>query len=308
MKTCPKCGAENLATSASCRMCAMPLEAGESRLGARADIPLAEKIPSPILVSGREPARQHAPSSSYGGHLVCQACQAVNEPDYVFCEQCGARLTRPSRVTAERPSEMAPGPAAPAALKNSPEPSVPRRNDVKPSVERPAVSAASKVDLIQSRRSSERVQSPPRKAAVVESISPAPERVSCDHCGNTQPPGGLYCGICGSVLTPTTTGYNKGRKKEGPLLELITDNNEERETYKVTDEVVLGRIEGDVTFSHDGYMSSRHARIIERNGRYYLSDEGSRNGTFIRIKEEVEIQDGDVFLVGKQVLKFNKKD
>ena len=70
-------------------------------------------------------------------------------------------------------------------------------------------------------------------------------------------------------------------------------------------EMAIGRAEGDVTFPHDGYMSGRHARVVRRGGRYFLIDEGSRNGTFIRIEKEVELEPGDTFLIGKQVLRFD---
>jgi pSer/pThr/pTyr-binding forkhead associated (FHA) protein len=51
-------------------------------------------------------------------------------------------------------------------------------------------------------------------------------------------------------------------------------------------------------------MSGQHAKVVEREGRYFLVDEQSRNGTFIRIREEIELKPGDTFLVGKQVFKF----
>jgi hypothetical protein len=292
-------------------MCALPLEAVESRVGVRADLPLSDQIPAPVLVSGPEPNHQHAPASSFAGHLVCQNCKAVNEPDYIFCEQCGSRLTRPVPVTAERPGvDTTPPPQA--------KPAQPARSESGPRIQPseaprqaplPDWLARSERNRTRDPVESDDDQNPSTKGAYKEASRkpgakaspPLPkEKVSCDHCGNTQPTGGLYCGICGSVLTP------KPGQKAAPILELITDNTSERETYQVKGEVVLGRIEGDVTFSHDGYMSGRHARIVERDGRYFLSDEGSRNGTFVRIDEEVEIKDGDVFLIGKQVLKFIK--
>lgn len=91
------------------------------------------------------------------------------------------------------------------------------------------------------------------------------------------------------------------------ILKLITDGGEVGETYSLSHgDLLLGRVEGDVTFSHDGYMSGRHASVIERGGRYYLKDENSRNGTFIRISNEVELKPGDTFLIGKQLLRFDK--
>jgi pSer/pThr/pTyr-binding forkhead associated (FHA) protein len=51
-------------------------------------------------------------------------------------------------------------------------------------------------------------------------------------------------------------------------------------------------------------MSGRHARIAVRGDKFVLVDEESRNGSFIRVKKEVELKPGDYLLLGKQVLRF----
>jgi pSer/pThr/pTyr-binding forkhead associated (FHA) protein len=86
---------------------------------------------------------------------------------------------------------------------------------------------------------------------------------------------------------------------------LIMEGGETGETYELRPtETVIGRVDGDIKFPHDGYMSGRHARIIQRNGHFYLLDNNSRNGTFIKIHQEVELNPGDVLLVGKQLFRF----
>jgi pSer/pThr/pTyr-binding forkhead associated (FHA) protein len=90
------------------------------------------------------------------------------------------------------------------------------------------------------------------------------------------------------------------------MLHLITDGGEVGETFELNrNETVIGRTEGDLKFPHDGFMSGRHARVVERGGRYFLIDDGSRNGTFIRIGKEIALEDGDMVLIGKQVLRFD---
>ena len=134
--------------------------------------------------------------------------------------------------------------------------------------------------------------------------------VVCDACGSIQPMGGAFCADCGAQLSVGAIARAlsvAGPKSKG-VLHLITDGGEVGETYKLDrTETVIGRAEGDLTYPHDGYMSGRHARIIVRGAQYFLADEGSRNGTFIRIDKEVELQPGDTFLIGKQVLRFDTK-
>ena len=43
----------------------------------------------------------------------------------------------------------------------------------------------------------------------------------------------------------------------------------------------LGRERGDILFPEDGYVSGLHCRIGWENGRAFLTDLGSSNGTFI---------------------------
>jgi pSer/pThr/pTyr-binding forkhead associated (FHA) protein len=88
-------------------------------------------------------------------------------------------------------------------------------------------------------------------------------------------------------------------------LRLIQEGGGDGEVYKVdTDEIVIGRNNGDIRFPHDGYMSGRHARIVRRGEKFVLVDENSRNGTFKRIDGEVELKTGDIILIGKQLFRF----
>jgi hypothetical protein len=65
----------------------------------------------------------------------------------------------------------------------------------------------------------------------------------------------------------------------------------------------LGRERGDVLFPEDGYVSGLHCRLAWENGRAMLTDLGSSNGTFIRLKEETDVRSGDVLLMGQQLFR-----
>jgi pSer/pThr/pTyr-binding forkhead associated (FHA) protein len=87
-------------------------------------------------------------------------------------------------------------------------------------------------------------------------------------------------------------------------LVLIMELGDQGDEYLVGEGIVIGRRTGEVTFPHDDYMSGRHAKIEKQGNRYILSDEGSRNGVFIKIDKEVEIRSGDQILIGKQLFRF----
>ncbi len=70
--------------------------------------------------------------------------------------------------------------------------------------------------------------------------------------------------------------------------------------------VHCGRERGDVLFSEDGYVSGLHCRVHkEQDGKVYLTDVGSSNGTFVRIKQEYTVSPGDVLLMGQQLFRID---
>ena len=54
----------------------------------------------------------------------------------------------------------------------------------------------------------------------------------------------------------------------------------------------------------DGYVSGTHARISYREGRFYLGDLGSSNGTFLRLRAERAVRPGTFLLMGQQLFKL----
>ena len=69
------------------------------------------------------------------------------------------------------------------------------------------------------------------------------------------------------------------------------------------DQIDIGRTEGDLLFE-DPYLSPRHARIVSGPAGQVLSHLESRNGIYIRLRAGARLKDGDLMLVGRQVLLF----
>ena len=66
----------------------------------------------------------------------------------------------------------------------------------------------------------------------------------------------------------------------------------------------LGRERGEVLFSDDGYVSGLHCRMSYEDGKVYLTDLGSSNGTFVRLVGEEEVTNGDILLMGQQLFRI----
>jgi pSer/pThr/pTyr-binding forkhead associated (FHA) protein len=65
----------------------------------------------------------------------------------------------------------------------------------------------------------------------------------------------------------------------------------------------VGREGGDLNFPGDLYMSGAHCRIEEAEGRFTLTDNSSRNGTYLRLKSERELGHGDYVFIGRKLLR-----
>jgi pSer/pThr/pTyr-binding forkhead associated (FHA) protein len=89
-------------------------------------------------------------------------------------------------------------------------------------------------------------------------------------------------------------------------LAIIVGRNQDASAHPLMgDATMLGRERGDITFPEDGYVSGSHARVSMRDGRYYLADLGSSNGTFLRIRGERAVPSGSFLLMGQQLFRVN---
>lgn len=70
-------------------------------------------------------------------------------------------------------------------------------------------------------------------------------------------------------------------------------------------ENLVGRTAGDLSFPTDGYVSSRHASIVVQGDSIVVRDQGSSNGTFVRLPEQAPLEPGDLLLVGEQLLRID---
>lgn len=76
----------------------------------------------------------------------------------------------------------------------------------------------------------------------------------------------------------------------------------------ISDTVVIGRNskESDVVIDYDRSVSARHLSICERDGKFYVKDLNSSNGSTmngVRLTEEMEIYSGSMLTLGRVEVK-----
>ena len=72
-----------------------------------------------------------------------------------------------------------------------------------------------------------------------------------------------------------------------------------------TPEIYIGRERGTITFPSDLFVSASHCRLRRGDGFAYLSDLGSTNGTYIRLKDQTAVSSGDLLLLGQQLFRVH---
>lgn len=133
----------------------------------------------------------------------------------------------------------------------------------------------------------------------------------CNQCGAVVPDGHHYCGRCGALYSEDSSDAHNETMFFGAMqapgrakLILIRGEGLEGLSYHLNaTKHIAGRNQGAILFPEDNYLSDKHATFLYRENKLYMRDEGSTNGSFLRVREPVELEDGDEFMVGEQLLR-----
>lgn len=200
----------------------------------------------------------------------CQACAASNLDQANFCEQCGNRF-----VAAEiQPAETPPVKSEVSAAEY-----------VQPITE-PSIPVSESLDEL-SPRFEFASNSTVADATPVEAIAEKPNEIL--------------------------------KSNKGAVLVVERGDKTGAEFQIKGDESTIGRWDADngvfpdIDLDHfdtDAKVSRRHARIKLSDGKYYIEDLGSTNGTYVNRGRRLlpgnihELSDGDEVIVGKTFLRF----
>jgi pSer/pThr/pTyr-binding forkhead associated (FHA) protein len=147
--------------------------------------------------------------------------------------------------------------------------------------------------------------------------------IYCPECGFQNPEAANYCAKCGALLhvpepaeqTQTFSADEAGDdvdlfddiRVEGPALVVRSGGGRAGETFTPQgDRTTIGRSPDCPVFLDDVTVSRRHAVLAQRDGRWFVEDQGSLNGTFVNRErvESAELTDGDELQIGKYRLTF----
>jgi hypothetical protein len=149
--------------------------------------------------------------------------------------------------------------------------------------------------------------------------------VYCSECGFQNLETANYCSRCGALLekgeagseTQTFTSDEVGELAhepveglEGPALVVRSGGGRAGETFHPAGERTrIGRSPECEIFLDDVTVSRNHAVLVERDGKFFVEDQGSLNGTFVNRRriDNQELENGDELQIGKYRLTFVKR-
>ena len=294
MPRCVHCGRVNREDALFCQNCGNRLAQAGPAGNAEAVLSACPKCaaPNPEAMnfckmcggSLRGPAAASPPVAlpDAGGFTQCAACWRPTPSELAFCQNCGARQT--GAGTREGATTAAAGNAPPAPRDVTPVPGALR-----------AVSAADRAiaqrqyatvaGVIATKTGPEAAL--PTRVNAASSMSIAPEAV------------------VPLAAEPASAPALADAPRLGRLLVIRPDGSEGDSLVLRGDQVDIGRSDGDVVFAEDRYLAARHARLEKQNDDVVIVPLDNFNGVFRRVREAYPLAAGDVFLVGKEVFRFD---
>jgi pSer/pThr/pTyr-binding forkhead associated (FHA) protein len=148
--------------------------------------------------------------------------------------------------------------------------------------------------------------------------SVSPTAPPCPNCGAAVPDLAFkFCPNCASPLGKgdrvsaphAATAVFSAQRASAPPVQLVVVTEDGARGNKhplVGDETTMGRSGADIAFADDAYLSPMHALVLWKDGKLSIRDLGSRNGTWVFLAGPHKLVDGDLVLVGSQLLRFRR--
>jgi hypothetical protein len=308
---------------------APPQQPHQGGMGAPMGAPMGPPpgVPAPGF-GGPSPGFPPTPSAQMasmpGGNRRCPQCSTEVPPNFRFCGSCGFRM---DEVSAPNPMPQAPQPMAPPPVQAPPQPRAMM------TLIRPDGSEGGSHELKAGENKIGRTFAPifendgylsPTHAEIIVGVTQAVVRDLGSLNGVfvkmteeeeilpgqvfrigqellrfdlVNPPDPMPDGT--EVMGSPNPGYwGKitviiGKEVDGSAFPLLGES------------ITLGRERGEINFPDDGYVSGLHARVITRDGRVFLTDLGSSNGTFFKIAGERTVGNESFVLFGQQLFRIN---
>ena len=100
------------------------------------------------------------------------------------------------------------------------------------------------------------------------------------------------------------------RKTGVPVSARLVAAENPAQVWRLSSETTIGRDAANTIAIDDAFASARHARLVWRDGGWWLEDTGSTNGTRLnntRLSAPTPLHPGDIIVVGTQHYRFEQE-
>jgi len=98
-------------------------------------------------------------------------------------------------------------------------------------------------------------------------------------------------------------------KRKARLVMASGTGRKKQASWELEGEIIIGRAQECAVSLDDEFASNLHAKIYRVEGRYYVEDLGSTNGTYVngrRINYPTELRGGDRVKIGRTVMELRR--
>lgn len=254
--------------------------------------------------------------------MRCKNCGWPNEPNASRCVKCNASLSGATSM-----SEPASQPSY------SPEPAENLKSTLRES------SAFGTVDpKPETEQTSGTFGSRPEQSSHIHQSQGGADTLICPDCGYKRSPNIMTCPICGHKFgdkaaaseplrsrnpfehqtNPPQGGGGRYAGTINPWMQPAEESSfctlqripwqNEKVTYEPVSysgqEIVLNRSNTDN--NNNSITSRTQAILTQENGKWFIEDGSEMHTTLIRVNRKVELQDGDVIVLGNRMFEFRK--
>ena len=313
---CDRCGQSNPDGVAFCRDCGNQLQGGP----AVAENAASQKPPAADTTMRSEPPRsrpaapafEFAPRGPIPTETRCRRCSALSSTEAGFCSACGLAFDQPSMHPPIRGDVDSPI----VHLASASQPPAP--------LACPRCEGGNHAGVRFCQHCGEPLRASAALAGGVSAHQPyneqnlpgfpyddrAPESAPIPLIPLNSPPAGgeerrvdASREIVGDGAGFASDG-DLARAKRASLVVIAQDGSPGTRHWLTPTQIDVGRAGGEILLPNDPYVSERHARIVRRDGRYFIRDLDSINGIYLRVRMPRTLGHGDLILVGLQVLRF----
>lgn len=326
MIACEVCGTDNEDKLTFCRTCGHRLKPRKGR----AVPPTPATGLGAAQVEGSGHARPSAPALELDApddvppdKTKCGQCASLSPRTYRFCISCGAvlkakpELPKPSGTRSGGPAKPPKPPPSKKPAKKPPPPAAgggantgrvacPECDGLCEAGEAFCKYCGAPIPNDAAPAPAATPHAPPKAQPRAEPPKGRPEKQSLplDLTHDFEDPSSLE----GSARPAKPAARAARGEVTGKLVVIVEDGSEGRTLDLTGRQVDIGSADGDIILSEDRYLSPRHARFFRQEAHWYLRDLESVNGVYRRLRKPVPLRNGDLVLLGLEVLEFQLVD